>query len=194
MGKAFIQAMDGTIVAESADEYKLTLSSKLDATDIRVEPIGDSYAVAVYDTHSGNYVKLGRLYKEAADLCARTLKNKKIDVESIKTQIKKAKQLCLSQADYCRKHRDLFEVKYESTCDIIRTLEGEAISTGIGTSIGVGYATGEDGLVSEIGPGKDGFQVGPGKDGFQVGPGKDTLQVGPGKDGIQAVITREKKS
>lgn len=123
MGRDAIQSLDGEIVYGDLDDLKLDLSSKIDTDDIRIDPAGDRYAEGVYHAHSGNYIKLAKLYTEAAELCAKTLKNKKIDVNSIRTKVKKAKQLCLSQAEYCKQHRISFEQTYTVTTEIVRNLE-----------------------------------------------------------------------
>ena len=72
---------------------------------------------------NGHYAKLSKLYADGADICAKALKNKKIDVQSIKKYLKDAKKKCITQSKYCEEHRHQFETQYILTQDIYAVIE-----------------------------------------------------------------------
>jgi len=89
---------------------------------IRVDVVADPEIEALY-TEQGNYWKLNRLYQEGADLCAKTMKNKKIDAKSIKKLLQKAKKKCLEQVTYVKICQDHVQVAYTTTVQVARDVD-----------------------------------------------------------------------
>lgn len=112
-------------VKKNANDCLIELSTKFDNTDIRFDNVIEATAIEISKPRIGNYGRLGTIYKKGADLCARTLRNKKIDVQSIKSLLKDAKKKCLEQAKYCEIHRKHWDVAYMNTQQLVDALEGK---------------------------------------------------------------------
>jgi len=96
----------------------LKILPTINAQDLRCNTKGDPFAEAIYNNGSGYYVKLSKAFDNIAVLCNKTLKNKKIDVASIKDNLKVAKKKAMSQRDACAQRKVDMQKIYSETKDI----------------------------------------------------------------------------
>ena len=110
-------------VAPKKITLHIDLPSTLDAELLNYSEIGDQYAEGIFSPQTGTYAKLSKLYQQGAELCTKTLKNKKIDVQSVKKELKDAKKKCLSQSQYCIERKDEFSKQYQIAKQLYEVLE-----------------------------------------------------------------------
>jgi len=104
------------------NDCSFSLPDTLDKKNIRCNNHGDRYMKAICDHKSGDYAKLIKLFDRGADLCDKTLKDKKIDLQNIKTSVKEAKKKCASQTVYLENNRRDFETQYEVSQEVSAAL------------------------------------------------------------------------
>jgi hypothetical protein len=117
-----MKSMAESSVKPTAQEYLITTPTTLVDDYIRVDIIADPQMEDVY-VDQGNYWRLNHLYQEAADLCAKTMKNKRIDAKSIKKLLQTAKKKCLEQVKYVAICRDHVKKAYEATVQVARDVD-----------------------------------------------------------------------
>ena len=107
----------------TASGLALTILGTINVQDLRCDSRGDQYAQAIFNNGSGYYDKLKKSFVNIATLCNKTLKNKKIDVASIKSNLKNAKKKAMSQSQSCEQRKIDMQKIYSQTKDIFTILK-----------------------------------------------------------------------
>ena len=111
------------VVPATASGLALTILGTINVQDLRCDSRGDQYAQAIFNNGSGYYDKLKKSFVNIATLCNKTLKNKKIDVASIKSNLKNAKKKAMSQSQSCEQRKLDMQKIYSQTKDIFTILK-----------------------------------------------------------------------
>ena len=114
---------DAISVPASADRFAIKIPSTVEKDTLRCDSKGDGYAMAIFNNGSGFYDKLKTSFENIATICNKALKNKKIDVASIKSECTNAKKKALSQKTACEQRKFDLQKQYEVTKDIFASIK-----------------------------------------------------------------------
>lgn len=109
------------VLKPNANNLAIQIPSTVNKDTIRCDAKGDPYAEAMFKTGSGHYDKLEKSFGNIQKICNQALKNKKIDVSTVKSELKDAMKKAASQSKACENRRAELQRQYDLTSDIFNT-------------------------------------------------------------------------